>query len=592
MHLPTDFFDTLRMRINVSDVVGKKVSLKKRGHEYSGLCPFHTEKSPSFTVNDVKRFYHCFGCAAHGDVIKFVSETSGFGYKEAAIKLAEDYGIEVPKISRMQEQQYEEISQIHHILRLAEVFFQKNLTSDASKYLVSRGVNSAQTQHYKLGYAPGGNTLRQYLEQNKIPLIMMSKAGLVGKGEDNSAYEIFRDRIIFPIHNIYGKVIGFGGRTMGTANPKYLNSPETVVFKKNDVLYGEDKATSSAYKTGKIIVVEGYMDLIAMQSHGFENTVSTMGTAVTNNHMTRLWNIADEIVICLDGDAAGLRGAKKVIEQALTKVTHEKSVSFMLMLQGFDPDDILVKKGSSYMQNLFNTRLSMAEMIWHLEIKDQTFTTPEQRAHLEQRLATSANAVTDNALKRNYLRFFKEQTWQHFTSKKIKAKASSIPRLPTTMNESEIIEHSILSLLVMHPKLLYNENIREKVGSIIFQNDHLSGMCNWLLEVAFTHDSLETTMLRTLAKSAGFSDIFMLLSSSNFMFFDNKLAINQQETLLWDILIKKHHLVKSKAEYAALMLLASDDAFSKACRYQQEIMKLQQEIDTISDNLTQADKYE
>ena len=591
MNITTDFFELLRSRINVSDVVRKKVALKKRGLEYTGLCPFHSEKSPSFTVNDIKRFYHCFGCQAHGDVIRFTSEIFGLGYKASAIKLAQEYGIEIPKLSKAEERMYEEVDQIHHVLQLAMEFFQKNLTNDAKLYLQSRHFKQSTIQDHKIGYASSGDTLRKYLEQQKIPLVMMHKAGLVGKGEDGSIYEIFRDRIIFPIRSLYGKVVGFGGRTMRGSMPKYLNSPETIVFKKNEIVYGEDKAMGMAYKTGRIIVVEGYMDQIAMYSHGIENTVASLGTAVTNNHLTKLWHSTDEIIMCLDGDAAGIRASKKVIEQSIARVNTEKSVSFVLMPHGQDPDDILAKHGKSYMEGLLNSRLSLAEMIWHLETDGQTFTTPEQRASLEQRLQNHANSVADTALRRNYLRFFKDISWQFFR-KKTKSKISTTPSIPTTMSEMELIEHGIVSILIKLPQLLYEGNLEEDVGSLSLQHEILSDIRGWLLNQASTNAKLDAAMLSDLAKNTSFTEVFMLVSSPNFIFLDKQLKEERYARILLSILIKKHSLIKTKAEYAVLAVSQSDGAFDRARKYQQEILKLQQEIDVISDNLTQQDKYE
>ncbi|MBP7190396.1 MAG: DNA primase, partial [Rickettsiaceae bacterium] len=334
MRVSGDFFESVRNRVYVSDVVRRNVMLTKRGVEYTGLCPFHDEKSPSFTVNDIKRFYHCFGCGAHGDVIRFVSETSGLSYKDAAIKIAQDNGIEIPKLSPKEEEIYKEIDQIHNVLDLACDFFKKNLTSKALEYLTSRSINSSIISDFSLGFAPSGGALQKYLESKKIPLMMMSKAGLVNKGEDGKLYEIFRDRIIFPIKNIYGKIVGFGGRTISDAMPKYLNSPETIVFKKNETLYGEDKAIGEAYKKGNVIVVEGYMDLIALHSAGFKNSVASLGTAVTSGHISKLWRSADEIIICLDGDAAGIRACSKVIDNVIPEVSYNKKVSFVVLPSG------------------------------------------------------------------------------------------------------------------------------------------------------------------------------------------------------------------------------------------------------------------
>lgn len=232
MRIPLQFYDSLRNVIHLSDVVKAKVNLTRKGGEYSGLCPFHPEKTPSFTVSDAKKFYHCFGCGAHGDAIKFTCETFGLSYQDAAIKLAGDYGIELPKLTKEQERIYEESDEIYNILELALEFFKSSHTSQSLNYLNHRGIDSKVINSFSIGFAPSGGKLQQFFESKSIPLKNLVKAGLAGKRDDGKIYEIFHDRIMFPIKNIYNKIIGFGGRVLGDGLPKYINSPETLVFKK------------------------------------------------------------------------------------------------------------------------------------------------------------------------------------------------------------------------------------------------------------------------------------------------------------------------------------------------------------------------
>ena len=583
MKLPNDFFETIRTNVLVSNVVRQRVALTKRGVEYSGLCPFHSEKSPSFTVNDIKKFYHCFGCGAHGDVIRFVSETSGLKPKDAAIKLAEENGIEIPKLSKAEEKLYEEIDQIHHILNLAAEFFHKNLNEKTISYLKSRDINDATVNAFSLGYAPKDKSLTKYLENHKIPLMMMNKAGLVSKGEDDKVYEVFRDRLMFPIKNIYGKVIGFGGRTMSDANPKYLNSPETIVFKKNETLYGEDKAMAESYLQGNMIVVEGYMDVIALQKNGFENVVASLGTAVTNNHITKLWRSCDEIIMCLDGDEAGIKASQKVVDLSITQVNHNKSISFILLPNKQDPDDILQKNGDDYFRRLLRRRLSLSEMIWHLETKDGIGTSAEARANLEHRLESYSRLVTDSSLARNYSRFFKDKSWKYFSGGRKSAKISNL-ELPTNLSESDLLEHSILSLIVKTPLMLQDPSIQETLSRLPIANNALSAFRDHLLSIEV---AIDTQALQKIMEKTGFSKLFVILCDPNAIFLDiSSLTEGYDQNLLWSMLVKKHNLLRSKIEYAALLQSMTDDSFTKAQLYQREILNMQEEVDKINESLT------
>ncbi|MGI4776488.1 MAG: DNA primase, partial [Janthinobacterium lividum] len=263
MKIPLDFYELLRNRISLSEVIKRKVSLTRKAREYVGICPFHQEKSPSFTVSDFKKFYHCFGCGAHGDVVKFISQSDGLSYKDSAIKLANDYGIELPKLTKEQELFYEEANQIHNILELAAEFFQNLHTPKTLNYLNKRDIDAEIIAQFGLGFAPGAGSLQKFFDSKSVPLINLMNAGLAGRREDGRIYEIFHERIIFPIRNVYSKVVGFGGRVLGDALPKYINSPETLVFKKGETLYGENVAISAAFKKNYIILVEGYLDVIA-----------------------------------------------------------------------------------------------------------------------------------------------------------------------------------------------------------------------------------------------------------------------------------------------------------------------------------------
>ena len=592
MNITRDFFEIIRSRVNVSDVVRARVTLTKRGMEYSGLCPFHNEKTPSFTVNDLKKFYHCFGCGAHGDIIRFVSETSGLGYKEAAIKIANQYGIEIPKVSKEEEKAHEEMDEIYHILSTAMDFFQSKVSAHICKYLDGRSINQSAIEKFHIGYAPNDDSLKKHLESKKIPLMMMHKAGLMGKREDGGFYDVFKDRVMFPIFNIYGKVIGFGGRAIGNAMPKYINSPETIVFKKNDTLYGENLAIGPAYKESKMIVVEGYIDAIVMQTNGFENCVAVLGTAVTNNHLNKIWKSCDEIILCLDGDAAGLKASTKAIAQALPQVSHDKQLSFVLIPPSYgDPDEVITKHGAKYMRDLLNRRISLSEMIWQIEASRNTHTTPEQQTILENALQNYVNLITDKGLQKNYLRYFRDMCWKYFHGK-INNKLSTA-HLSLNITESQLLEQNIVSFFIHVPHLLLDTHIQEAVSSIVILDKKLHTLLNFIIDQVAKDPLIDSQKLQLIIKKTSFNELCMLLLSIESHFLDKSSAYTKYDnTLVWEILIKKYHLLRHKEEYTDLIQNADNDVIDKIKLYHDEIIRLQRDIDQISESLTQSNRNE
>jgi DNA primase len=463
-------YELIKNRVQVSEVASKKTDLKKRGTDYIGLCPFHSEKTPSFAVNDFKRFFYCFGCHVGGDVISFISQTTGLSYKEAALKLASDYKIEIPSSAAVR-QELDEFDKIHSTLEAALEFYRKNLTLEGIKYLNNRGISQDIINKFEIGYAPAHNSMRKNLEAKGIPLLMLDKAGLIAK-KDQSLYEVFRDRIIFPIRNSHNKIIAFGGRTLKDIQPKYLNSPETLLFKKNEVFYGENFAYTSCYKNNRSIVVEGYMDLIKMYTNGFTETVATLGTAVNEKHFEKLWSLVDEIIMCMDGDAAGIRASKKVIEIALPRLKANKYISFVILPQGSDPDDVLTNKGTAYMEMLIQNRLELSKMIWSFETSNVDTSSPELIARLEAKLQEYTRHIKDDIVVKNYKRFFNDQLWSLSRNKKSKNQTSSIVAKPTNNIPNNILEISLLAILIKYSELLDDIQIIEKINQLEFSANY------------------------------------------------------------------------------------------------------------------------
>ncbi|WP_342259446.1 DNA primase [Candidatus Tisiphia endosymbiont of Metellina segmentata] len=589
MRIPLEFYELLRTRINLSDVVRQKVVLTKKSGNYLGLCPFHVEKSPSFTVNDAKKFYYCFGCAVHGDVIKFVSNFSGLSYKEAAIKLANDYGIELPKLTVAQQKLYEESDELFDILEMAERFFTSQLSQEVCSYLHDRGISKEAIKEFSIGFAPPAKALQKFFEKKSISLTKLQKAGLVGKRDDGTIYEIFYNRIIFPIKNVYNKVVGFGGRVLGDGLPKYLNSPETILFQKNETLYGENNAISVAYKKNHSILVEGYLDVIALHQAGFKEAMASLGTSVTENHLQKLWRAGDEIVLCLDGDIAGIKATHRVINLVLPLINGNKKISFVMLPSGSDPDDIINKDGAGSFTQIFDKRINLSEMIWRSEYEGKTFSTPEDKAILERNLGDYCKQIKDKLLSNNYYRYFKDQIWQNLIKRQNKVTITSSNITSTTPNysEIEILEQAVCIILVKFPEMTKKQEIKDFLLTLNFQNKMLEAFRDWYFAEIISNDILDQENIIALAEKTGFYDTFSVLSKSNNLFLD--LSFNQDDIdsdLLWQWLHKKHHLVLLKQEYSSIIQNGSDEELKKAILYREEILKISKEIYNLNESFT------
>ncbi|HJD56526.1 DNA primase [Candidatus Tisiphia endosymbiont of Ptychoptera albimana] len=589
MRIPLEFYELLRTRINLSDIVRQKVVLTKKSGNYLGLCPFHVEKSPSFTVNDAKRFYYCFGCTVHGDVIKFVASLSGLSYKEAAIKLANDYGIELPKLTVEQQKLHEESDELLDILEMAARFFTSQLSQEVCNYLRDRGISKESIKEFSIGFAPPAKELQKFFEKKSISLKKLQKAGLVGKGNDGTMYEIFYNRIIFPIRNIYNKVIGFGGRVIGNGLPKYLNSPETILFQKNETLYGENNAISVAYKKNHSILVEGYLDVIALHQAGFKETVASLGTAVTENHLQKLWRAGDEIALCLDGDMAGIKATQRVINLVLPLINGNKKISFVMLPGGSDPNDIINKDGAGGFTKIFDKRINLSEMIWRSEYEGKSFVTPEDKAILEKNLEDYCKQIKDRTLSHNYYRYFKDQIWQNLIKRQSKgiAKNSNVIFSAPDYSEIEMLEQVFCMMLVKFPEIVKKQEIKGFLLTLHFQNKMLEDFRDWYFAEIISNDMLDQENIIDLAEKAGFYETFSLLSKPNNLFLDisfNKNDIDSE--LLWQWLHKKHHLVLLKQEYSSIIQNGTDEELKKAMLYREEIMKVSKELYNLNESFT------
>lgn len=412
MTLSPAFLDELRARVPVSGVVGRRVKLTRAGREMKGCCPFHNEKTPSFYVNDDKGFYHCFGCGAHGDVIRFMTDNMGLPFMEAVKQLAAEAGLELPAPSPEARARAEVADSLVELTARAATWFQAQLGGDggaaARAYLERRGVKQATAKAFALGFSPDSRTaLRGHL--NDATADRLQEAGLIGRTDEGETYDRFRGRLMFPIRDRRGRVVGFGGRALGDAQPKYLNSADGPLFDKGRLLYNLDQAGPAARKSGRLIVVEGYMDVIGLAQAGIAEAVAPLGTAMTETQLELAWRLVDEPLLCFDGDAAGGRAASRAALRALPLLKPGKSLRIATLPQGQDPDDICRSGGAPAFEAVLAGAVTLIDHVWASETAGLETATPERRAQARLRLREAAASIGDPDVRALYQAEFNQR---------------------------------------------------------------------------------------------------------------------------------------------------------------------------------------
>jgi DNA primase len=506
MAFPPGFLDELRARLSLSDVVGRKVSLKRRsGSEYAGLCPFHNEKTPSFTVNDKKGFYHCFGCGEHGDAVGFVMKTEGLSFPESVEKLAREVNLPVPRATPAERERAERASTLQEVVELAARWFQKQLRLPVGRhgldYLRGRGLSEETIDDFRLGFAPDSRDgLMAALKRENVPIDKIVEAGLAIQPEDGrDPYDRFRGRVMFPIADRRGRVIAFGGRVMGAGEPKYLNSPETPLFHKGANLYCLDRARQAATKDEPVIVAEGYMDVIALHVAGFTGAVAPLGTALTEGQLGELWKLADEPFLCFDGDNAGRRAASRAAERALPLLRAGKSLRFLGLPAGEDPDSLIRRRGADAIRRILDLARPLSDVVWDMETEGKAADTPERRASLqravEQRVAEIADPVvrdyyrTDMRNRLNRVRRPDRPAWRSGAKRPFRRPgdpepapfpAGSAARLSGDETDGSPQERALLGALLERPALLHV--LAEDLAALPIGNPELMRLRGGLLD--------------------------------------------------------------------------------------------------------------
>ena len=502
MKFSDSFLDEVRARLPVSQVVSRRVPLKRAGREWKGLSPFNKEKTPSFTVNDQKGFYHCFSSGRHGDIFRFVMETQGLSFPEAVERLAGDAGVPMPAPDPQYERTVKERLGLMEALESAAGLFERALHSGAGRealsYAEGRGLSRETIKEFRIGYAPGGrDTLKTALLKKGFTEVQLLDAGLIIKPDDGRpTYDRFRKRLTIPILDIKSRVIAFGARALSSdAQPKYLNSPETRLFDKGSMVYNFARARSAAFEKGELVVVEGYLDVIALYQAGFKNVVATLGTAFTARQMDQLWQLAPEPIICFDGDRAGEAAAARAVDRMLPVLREGHSFRFAFLPQGQDPDDFVRGSGPSAFSAYLTNAMPLIEMLWRRETAVGSLDTPERRAAFEARLDTLLSDIENTRVREHYRRDIKNRLFELWRPHAVRPgkggkntyrkpeRHEALPP-PTAYGFATIVTLA----LVNHPWLL--DQFAEDIASVDVQDKRLANLLPAVTRAIFDNPAI------------------------------------------------------------------------------------------------------
>jgi DNA primase len=509
MSLSPAFLDELRMRTTLSSVIGKHTKLQKAGREWKACCPFHKEKTPSFTVNDEKGFYHCFGCGAHGDAIRYLTETRGLPFIDAVKELADGAGMQVPAPDPRMRERQEKSASLRDVMEAAATWYIEQLQGPAGAetraYLEQRGISAATQQAFGLGFAPDS---RDKLEEalKEFGRDKLIEAGLIAVPEEagRSPYDRFRSRLMFPIRDQRGRVIAFSGRIIGDGKPKYLNSPDTPLFDKGRTIYNFDRASPAARDAKRIIVVEGQMDVIALDQAGFKEAVAPLGTALTENQLTMLWRVDEAPILCFDGDSAGQKAAARAIERAMPEITPERSLAFVQLPPGQDPDDIIRSGGTGNLREQFASPLSLDTFMWRYETAQIDPKSPTARAKLKRRLNELAGAIGDPAMREEFGREFRDRFWNAFGWKKKEVDfvrdALAATGARNALQGLDLYIRAILLGLSRYPSVVQSR--ADQIQSLHISEGLLSRWRDLLVAAAFERPDLDEDMIETILADA------------------------------------------------------------------------------------------
>ena len=573
MTFPPQFLDEIRTRVPLEGVIGKRVRLARRGRELLGLCPFHKEKTPSFTVNEDKGFFHCFGCGAHGDVIGFVMRDEGLSFPEAVERLAGDAGLALPARDPRAAAREKQRLSLFEVVEAAAKWFEAELAgprgAQALRYLEGRGVDEATRATFRLGYAPDSRTaLRTRLEKDGVTKAMLLDAGLVIAPDDGRApYDRFRGRLIFPICDRRGRVVAFGGRALGDGQPKYLNSPETPLFAKGSLLYGQHLAAPAARKAGQAIAVEGYMDVIALHQAGIAQAVAPLGTALTEQQLEGLWRLADDPVLCFDGDEAGKRAAGRAVERALPHLSAKRSLRFATLPAGQDPDTMVRDHGAGAMAEIVAAAIPLSDQLWAMAVGGRALETPEARARINRQLQEQIERIPDQDLRYRYLEDYRRRLRLPGQGRKQGAPVPAFaPELPVRrgaalgpgpQGDPQPRERTLLQTLLDFPDLLIEQ--RETLAVLPLETQRFHEVKDAMVDWAEAGPEPDAENLRAHLADRGLESVLGELLDSNTAYLNRAAGLDDARTQLTHLLGMQRRAVELPAELAAAERAFADE---------------------------------
>ncbi len=516
------FLEELRNRVSIADVVGSKVKLTKRGREYLGLCPFHNEKTPSFTVNESKGFYHCFGCGAHGDIVKFEMDANGLPFIEAVKKLADKCGLQLPTWSKESQEQTMKRKSLYEIMEMAVTYFEKCLrmpvgAQGLTYFRDKRGLSDDIIKKFRLGYAPSGNGLKALLASKDVSEQDMADLGLIAVPEDKnrSSHDFFRDRVMIPIMDKQGNIIAFGGRILDNSQPKYLNSPETPIFNKRRILYNMNHAREPAYSAKRLIICEGYMDVIALDSFDFKYATAPLGTSLTEEQILEAWKVCNIPTLCFDGDGAGIKAAIRSIDRVLPILRPGYSVNYIFLKDKKDPDELLHSLGAPVFEQYLQRAKPLVDILWHKCKMGKDANTPEQKALIEKETMEEVAKIKHDQIRNYYGQEMKKRIYYTFgkgsiykTAQAQKSPPSVAPqpkvfkkKNPEPQNYNfvkkpplnDLVLRSIIASMLLYPELI--EKYEEKLGNFEIIDSPMAKVLSEIMTVYQEEEHMDSERL-------------------------------------------------------------------------------------------------
>ena len=608
MTLTPQFLDELRARTSLSTLIGKTTKLTKAGREYKGCCPFHNEKTPSFYVNDDKGFYHCFGCSAHGDAIRWMTDQRGLPFMDAVKELAQSAGLELPAMDRHSAEKAERAKGLHEAMADAAAWFVEQLGgiagADARALLDRRGITPETARAFGMGFAPDSRgklktALKAYGDA------MLVESGMLIQVEGKDPYDRFRGRLMIPIRDARGRTIAFGGRILDQGEPKYLNSPDTPLFDKGRTLYNLDRASAAARKAGRVIVVEGYMDVIALAQAGIGEAVAPLGTALTEAQLERLWRMADVPILCFDGDVAGQKAALRAAHRALPMLAPGRSLSFATLPAGQDPDDLVRARGAAGLEAVLRDAEPLVQRLWASELAAEALDTPEQRAGLRQRLNEAAGTIADPNVRSEYQAEFRRRFDVQFARgprpfvpfarrpkgawKPPIAPVGSEAKAVHSAGIDRVLAKAVLAGLIRHPAEIARHV--EILSSLRLVDGALGRLFEAVVDLALEDQALDSARLLTILARSGFDGIASDLLRADSMPYSFTLKTADPVIVRTDldeaiaILVARPEVDAALGEAtAAMQARFTDEAFER----QVALVREKQALDVRLANLVQA----